>query len=69
MGSKKPLTPSQLGTSVTIEVLKDPATAKKKHSDMNKKPNIPLFHIGTWFSLKMDVRRAELQNFALASVS
>lgn len=32
---------------------------------MNKKPNILLFHIGTWFSLKMDVKRAARQNLPL----
>lgn len=56
---------SQLGTSPTIEVLKDPARVEKKKKkttpdDVHKKPNIPLFHIGTWFSLKAAVKRAEL---------
>lgn len=44
--------------------IKGPCTGKKPH-DMNKKPNIPLFHRGTWFSLKMDVKRAERQNLPL----
>lgn len=33
--------------------------------EMNKNPNIPLFHIGTCFSLKMDVKRAAWQNLPL----
>ena len=46
-----------------MEELKDPAQdRKKKLHDMNKKPNIPLFHTGTWFSLKMDVKRAVRQD-------
>lgn len=62
MGSKKKslLRLPQLGTLVTIEVLKGPRAGgkkakkkqKKKPSDVNKKPNIPLFHIGTRFSFE-----------------
>lgn len=37
----------------------------KKPLDLNKKPNIPLFHIGTWFSLKMDMKRAVRKNLPL----
>lgn len=61
---KKPFWPSQQGFSVTIEELKIPALAKMPH-EMNKEPNIPLFHIGTCFSLKMDVKRAAWQNLPL----
>ena len=41
--------------------IKGPCSGNKPH-DMSKKPNILLFHIGTWFSLKMDVKRAVQQN-------
>lgn len=47
---------SQYGTSATMEELKNPALAGVggggEVHDMNKKPNILLFHVGTWFSLK-----------------
>lgn len=50
---KKPLMCSQYGTSATMEELKNPTLAGgEKVHDMNKKPNILLFHVGTWFSLK-----------------
>lgn len=45
-------------TLATIEELKNLALAgrreggEKKVHDMNKKANILLFHVGTWFSLK-----------------
>lgn len=50
---------------MTIEELKIPALAKKMPQEMNKNPNIPLFHIGTCFSLKMNVKRAAWQNLPL----
>lgn len=56
-----------MGTSLTMEVLKGPALVEKKKKKKTKKRkklddvhNIPLFHIGTWFSLKAGGKRAEL---------
>lgn len=54
--------------SVTIGELKDPVLEKKNLKnldDTNKKPNIQLFLIESWFSLKMDVKRAVQQNLPL----
>lgn len=64
MESKKAFLTFPAGLQVTIEELKIPALAKMPH-EMNKEPNIPLFHIGTCFSLKMDVKRAAWQNLPL----
>ena len=44
--------------------IKGPCAGKKLHA-MNNKPNILLFHIGAWLSLKMDVKRAVRQNLPL----
>lgn len=62
--SKKPLWPPQQGPSVTMEELRDLSWQKESH-DMKKNPNIPLFHIRTCFSLKVDVKRAAWQNMPL----
>lgn len=57
---KKPLTPSPVGHIGNNRGIKGPRAGgkktkkkkQKKPDDVNKKPNIPLFHIGTRFSFE-----------------